>query len=76
MYRFLLKCKIDKKRGRLQILDSTESIRHVLSKVSFQVQHSWNKLAEGMKRKGKEAQFSDLVDFRRQKTKIKDPFFQ
>ena len=35
----------------------------MLSKFSFQVQHSWNKLAGGMKRKSKEAQFSDLVDF-------------
>ena len=43
MNRFLQKCHIGKRQGRLLTLDSPETIRLILSKFHFSIQDAWNK---------------------------------
>lgn len=77
MHRFLLKCKIVKKRGKLSTLDSAETIRLILSKFSNQTQEVWNKLANRMRQnKDRDADFDDLVVFIENQTSlINNPYY-
>ena len=64
LYRFLLKCQAFKRDGRLVELDSTDYIRTIIAKLDIVYEDKWSTLAERLRRKkGKEANFNDLVDF-------------
>ena len=64
LYRFLLKCQSFKRKGLLIELDSTDTIRMILSRFQQNVQESWNKNACKIREKDlREAKFDDLVVF-------------
>ena len=64
MSRFLQKCQIGRRQGRLIVLDAPETIRLILSKYYQSVQDSWNKHANRLKQTHqKEANFDTLLNF-------------
>ena len=72
MNRFLQKCQIGRRQGRLVTLDTPETIRLILSKYHLSIQESWNKLVVD---KGCPV-FSELVAFLERKSKlISNPMF-
>ena len=69
MYRFLLKCKIINKQGKLQVLDTPEMIRLILSKFTTNIQDTWNKLTYKISNAdSRDADFNDLVEFLHRQT--------
>ena len=71
IHRFLTKCQISKSKGNLQLLDSAEIIRTILSKFQQNVQEAWNKSASLLKeREQRRAVFNDLVSFIERQTNL------
>ena len=62
--RFLIKCKIYKKKGKyLRELDSPDVISTLIMKMPLNLQDKWNRKADSIKRKSKrEADFGDFAD--------------
>ena len=63
LYRFLLRCQIYKSEARLQELDSSTTLRHIVHKLSSFLQEEWSILAERTRRSGRSVNFDDLVEF-------------
>ena len=63
LYRFLLRCQTYKNEHRLQELDSSTTIRHIVHKLDTSLQDKWSILAEKTRRTGRNVKFIDLVQF-------------
>ena len=77
LYRFLLKCQAYKEGNRLNELDSIDMLRTIICKLHTTHQERWNRKAVNIRQKeGREANFSDLLEFMEtQATLMCDPAF-
>ena len=71
MLRFLTKCQISKRNSQLQILDSADMIRLIISRFGQGAQDTWNKQALSVRqKKGRKADLSDVIEFVQRQTDL------